>query len=269
MYLGVDIGGTKTLVATLSDDGVIIDSRRFPSAPDYQNFLRDLEQNLNGLQLDDDVRCCAGVSGLLDRDKGIAHALGNLPWTEVHIADDISKLIGNRPVIIENDSRLAGLSEAQLIKDRYNDILYMTVSTGIGGAFIQNGRIATPLQDMEMGKMPLLHDGKYVQWEEFASGRAIAERYGKPASQITEPDIWNTIGTDLAHGLGAVCSILQPDVIVIGGGVGQFADKYKGVIQGYLQEQLHAIVRPPEAILVAQRPDEAVVYGCYDLLRQN
>lgn len=269
MYLGVDIGGTKTLVATLSDDGKIIDSRRFASDHNYAAFLHDLEQNLNELHLSGEIQACAGVSGLLDRDKGIVHALGNLPWTEVPVADDIAQLIGGGPVIIENDSRLAGLSEAQFLKDKYRDILYMTVSTGIGGAFIQNGRIATALQDMEMGKMPLLHDGTYVQWEEFASGRAIVARYGKPASEIDDPAVWHTIGTDLAHGLGAVCSILQPDVIIVGGGVGQFADKYKQIIWDYLEAHLHAIVVPPQEIVVAQRPDEAVIYGCYELLRQT
>jgi predicted NBD/HSP70 family sugar kinase len=268
MYVGIDIGGTKTLVAKLSDDGQITDSRRFPSNHNYGQFLRDLGANLKELQLDGDFRCCAGVSGLLDRRAGTVHALGNLPWQDVAIRDDISGLIGGQPVIIENDSRLAGLSEAQLVKDTYNDILFLTVSTGIGGAFVQNGRIAKALQDTEMGKMPLWHGGEYVHWEEFAGGRGVVNRFHKQAIEITDPAEWREIGTNLAHGLGAVCSVLQPEVIILGGSVGKHADKYSGTILEFLARHLHPVVRQPEAILAAQRPDEAVIYGCYDLAKQ-
>jgi glucokinase len=269
MYVGIDIGGTKTLVAKLSDDGQIIDSRRFPSDHDYGQFLRDLGANLKELELEEgEFRVCAGIAGLLDRRAGIVHALGNLPWQDKPIRDDISQLLGGAKVLIENDSRLAGLSEAQLVKDQYDNVLFLTVSTGIGGAFIQNGRIAKALQDTEMGKMPLWHDGQYVHWEEFAGGRGVVNVLHKQAVEITDPAEWRTIGTNLAHGLGAVCSVLQPEVIILGGSVGKYADKYSGTILEFLAQHLHPVVRQPEAILAAQRPDEAVIYGCYDLARQ-
>jgi len=268
MYVGVDIGGTKTLVAKLSDKGEIVERRRFPSSPDYPQFLRDLQENLQQLQLDESFRCCAGVSGLIDRKTGVAHALGNLPWREVPIRDDISRLIGGQPVLIENDSRLAGLSEAQLIKDQYQTILFLTISTGIGGALIQDGKIVTALQDTEIGKMPLLHGGDYVHWEEFASGRGIVDLFGKQASEITDPATWQQIGLNLAQGLGIVCSILQPEVIIFGGGAGVHAQACIPTIREFLAQHLHANVRQPQAIVLAQRSDDAVLYGCYDLARQ-
>jgi glucokinase len=268
MYVGIDVGGTKTLVAKLSDDGQIIDRRRFPTSHDYGQFVRDLDENLQQLQLDESFRCCAGIPGLLNRQTGVVQALGNLPWHNVPIRDDISKLIGGQKVIIENDSRLAGLSEAQLLKDQYSLILFLTISTGIGGALIQNGQIVRALEDTEMGKMPLLHEGEYVHWEEFASGRAVVKRFDKQASDITNPAEWQQIGEQLAHGLGAVCSVLQPEAIILGGGVGKYAEHYSGTIQAFLTEHLHPIVRQPKAILAAQRSDEAVIYGCYDLAKQ-
>ena len=269
MYLGIDIGGTKTLVATLSDSGEITQSRRFPSSHDYDRFLSDLDENLKQLTLEDGYRACAGVAGLLDRRAGTVHALGNLPWHDKPIRDDISKLIGGTELIIENDSRLAGLSEAQLVKDTYRDVLFMTVSTGIGGAFVQAGRIARALQDTEMGKMPLWHDGKYVHWEDFAGGRGVVSRFHKKADEITDPADWREIGKNLAHGLGAVCSVLQPEVIILGGSVGKHADSYSPFIMEFLAEHLHPVVRQPKAILPARRPDDAVVYGCYDLAKQT
>ena len=268
MYAGIDIGGTKTLVAKLSDKGRITDSRHFPTPHDYQDFLRTLDDNLRQLKLEKDVRVCAGIPGLLDRQTGTVHALGNLPWHNKPIRGDISRILGSAPVLIENDSRLAGLSEARLIMNKYSDVLFVTISTGIGGAFIQQGRIAVALQDTEMGKMPLEHDGELIQWEEFAGGRGVVKRFNQKAEAITDPASWRVIGENIAYGLAAVCSVIQPEVIILGGSVGTHADKYSGTILEFLAKHLHPVVRRPAAILAAQRPEEAVIYGCYDLLRQ-
>ncbi|MEK7059988.1 MAG: ROK family protein [Patescibacteria group bacterium] len=268
MYLGIDIGGTKTLVATLSDEGQIIDKRQFPSSHDYRQFLQDLDENLKQLQLENGFHCCVAVPGLLDRKTGMELALGNLPWRNESIRDDISSLLGGTAVIIENDSRLAGLSEAQLIKDTYSNVLFATISTGIGGALIQDGRIVTALQDTEFGKMPLLQDGQYIHWEEFAGGRGVVKRFNKKACEITDPEEWRQVGESIAYGLGAVCSVLQPEAIILGGSVGKHADQYSPVILEFLGKHLHPVVRQPKAVLAAQRSDDAVLYGCYDLAKQ-
>ncbi|MEK7600194.1 MAG: ROK family protein [Patescibacteria group bacterium] len=268
MYLGIDIGGTKTLVATLSDGGEIIKKHQFPSSHDYQQFLSDLTENLKQLDLEGSYRCCVAVPGLLDREAGIVFALGNLPWRNENIRDDISAILGGVHVIIENDARLAGLSEAQLVKDTYSNVLFATVSTGIGGALIQNGRIVTALQDTEFGKMPLLHDGQLMHWEEFAGGRSVVNNLHKKAFEITDPEEWRQVGENIAYGLGAVCSVLQPEVIILGGSVGKQADNYSETVIEFLGKHLHPVVKQPKAVLAAQRSDDAVIYGCYDLAKQ-
>ena len=106
MYLGIDIGGTKTLVATLSDDGVILESQKFPTDKDYSKFISDLGETLAKFQLDKDTHACVGIAGLLDRNTGVAHALGNLPWVNIPIRDDVSKLLDGAPVLVENDARM-------------------------------------------------------------------------------------------------------------------------------------------------------------------
>ena len=269
MYLAVDIGGTKTLVALLSDDGQIVDQRRFESDHDYQAFLGKLKDAFKQLRTDEEALYgCAGIPGLLDREAGTVLALGNLPWRNEAIRDDIAK-ITNAKLTIENDARLGGLSEAQLVKDRYDDVLFATISTGIGGAFIQNGQIVTALQDTEMGKMPLYFDGKLMAWEDFAGGRGVVENLGKMAKDITDPDDWRTVGENIACGLAAVCAVLQPEAIILGGSIGAHTDKFSPVIKDFLAQHLHAVVRQPKAILAAQRPEEAVLFGCYDLAKQK
>lgn len=267
MYVGIDIGGTKTLIATLSDGGEILDQRRFKTSLDYDQFLTDLRDNFGQLQVRGSFHCVAGVPGHLNREQGLVYALGNLPWRDKPIRDDIAHIV-DQPVIIENDARLAGLSEAQLVKDQHRTVLFATISTGIGGALIRDGRIVLALQDMEMGKMPLQFEGQYVHWEDFAGGRGVVERLHKLASEITDPAEWHAVAEPIAYGLAAACSIMQPDIIILGGPVGKYTDKFSSYISDFLTEHLHAIVQQPTAIVPAQRPDEAVIYGCYDLAKQ-
>ena len=270
MYIAIDIGGTKTLVSLLDDDGVLQKEQRFLTDQDYRQFLADVSANVLELQLDDhhEYLCCAGMPGLLDRERGIALAFGNLPWRNVPIRDDLSQALGGRPLLIENDARLAGLSEAQLIK-QYKKVLFLTVSTGIGGALIIDGKLDQTLRDIEVGKMPLWYHDTYSNWEEFSSGRAIVNRFNQKAFEITDPAIWSEIGTSIAIGVAPLCAVLTPEAIVIGGSVGVQAEKYKETIHEFLHKYLHPVVKQPAAILAAQRPDDAVIYGCYDLAKQS
>jgi predicted NBD/HSP70 family sugar kinase len=117
--------------------------------------------------------------------------------------------------------------------------------------------------------MPLLHNGAIDHWEDFAGGRGIVETNGKRASEITDPTAWEQIGLKLSYGIGAVCSVVQPDVIVFGGGAGQFADKFTPTIAAYLEKELHPVVRRPKAFLTATHKEDGVIYGCYELLKQH
>ncbi|HVV67041.1 MAG TPA: ROK family protein [Candidatus Saccharimonadales bacterium] len=267
MYLAVDVGGTKTLVALLADDGQIIEQRRFKSSPDYAEFLQDLRQNFEQLEHrpEGPIDGCAGIPGFLDRDRGIVHVLGNLPWQDKPIRDDIANITGGR-MIIDNDANLGGLSEAMLHKE-CETVLYFTVSTGIGTGLIRQQRIDPAFIKSEGGHMVLPHEGKLEDWESFASGKAIAQRYGKPAAEITEQDDWRTIAHDLALGFFNHIALVQPDLIVIGGSIGTHFNHYKD----YLLEELRTFERPIvpiPAIVEAERPEEAVIFGCYDLARQ-
>lgn len=267
MYAGVDIGGTKTLLAALSDDGKITEQVRFPTPENYDEFINDLAKSVATFTTKNFRAAGVGIPGLLEREAGIVLALGNLPWRDKPIRDDVSRIFRGMPIVIENDARLAGLSEAQLVKDQYHNVLFITVSTGIGGALIRNGAIVAALQDTEMGKMPLCFEGRLQQWEEFAGGRGDVSRFHQRADDITDPAIWQQIGENIAYGLGAVCSVLQPEAIILGGPVGAHVDQYRAAITSFLDNHLQAVVRRPKAILAAQRPEEAVIYGCYDLAK--
>lgn len=267
--MAIDIGGTKTLVASLTNEGVITERVRFETPKEYGMFLDALAETIAGLKTKEFIAACAGVPGRLDREKGIAFGMGNLPWRNVPIKRDIQRIIKDIvrfPLVIHNDARLAGLSEGMLLKHRYNRILFVTVSTGIGICLVTDQGIDPALADTEAGKMPLPRGDKMVAWEDFASGRAIVERFGKRAHDIHDAKTWKIIARDLSIGLIDLIATIQPEVIIIGGGVGNYLDRFKTPLVEELKN-LETPLIPIPPIRKAQRPDDAVLYGCYDLAK--
>ena len=265
MYLGIDIGGTKTLLAGLNNEGVISERIRFETPKEYKDFVVALEENVAKLSTKNFLACGVGVPGRINRKLGIGVAMGNLPWANIPIKDDVKK-VAHCPVAIDNDANLAGLSEAMLVKHEYDRVLYITVSTGIGSGIIVNQEIDPAFADSEAGHMLLEHDDRLQQWEDFAAGSAIVRRYGKKARDITDKMTWKHIAHDLAIGLIDLIAVVQPQVIIIGGSVGNYLERFKKPLDEYLKRYEMPLV-PIPPIVEAKRPDDAVLYGCYDLAK--
>lgn len=268
MYLGIDIGGTKTLVASLDDEGVIVDKIKFDTSQDYHTFLKDLKTNLHQLPAKEFSYCGIGMPGIINRATGASKwSGGNLSWGSCPITDDVSEIVGCKAVV-ENDANMAGLSEANLVKDRYKTALYLTISTGIGGVYVVNGKIDMNMADAEVGHMLYKWDDAYETWEEITSGKAIVERFGQRADEILEPGIWQAISEPIAVGLINLSAALTPEVIIIGGGVGGSLNRFHKYLDGAIRQlKPEAITVPP--VLQAQHPEEAVLYGCYELAKQR
>lgn len=265
--MGIDIGGTKTLIALLDDDGVIKDQAKLPTNEVYGQFLKDLKkifQNF-GPQHNLIATGVAVPAVSLDRVKGRAINFGNLPWKNVNIKEDI-ETICDSTVVVENDAKLAALSESMLLKE-YGRVLYVTISTGIGYALVVDGQIDTNIGDGGGRTILLEHNNSMMPWEDFASGRAIVERYGKRAEDITESNIWQAICSDLAEGLIYLIGMTEPEIIVIGGSVGLYFDRYGELLGEEIKKYRIPLVKMPK-LSEAKRPELAVVYGCYDLAKQ-
>lgn len=266
MYVGIDIGGTKILVATLDDQGIIQQQHRFPTPPKYEDLLENLRQVRQSLEVQTYRAGGIGIPGSLDRENGISLTSPNVPWRNASIKDDCAEIFGC-PFVVENDANLAALSEAMLHKDRAA-VLYFTISTGIGTGFIRNQQIEPTLLKIEGGHMVLPNnDGKLEDWENFASGRAIYKHLGKKAAEITDEADWKWIARNLSLGFFNNIAILQPDLVVVGGSVGAYFDHYGGYLVEELKQYEIPIVPIPE-IIGARRPEQAVIYGCYDLAKQ-
>ena len=224
MYLAIDVGATKTLLAVFSEDGKLLYEQKIATNHKYDRFLADLR---SALETDDfkslkiSAVCCA-LPGRLDRVNGIGLRFGNLGWEKVPIRKDLQKIFRGIEIFIENDAKLAGLYEARLLLKKYKKVVYLTISTGIGIGIIVDGKIDPALADAEIGNMVVEHEGKLRRWEDFASGKALVERYGKRAEQL----------------------------------------------KGELQKRQNSMV-PIPPIIKAKEAQEAVIYGCYEFIKQN
>jgi predicted NBD/HSP70 family sugar kinase len=269
MYLAVDIGGSKTLLAVFSEKGQKLAQQKIKTSHDYKKFLAEVKKQIEQVTRDYKITdCCCAVPGRLDRERGIAFDLGNLSWHNVAIKKDIAEMMEKVPVTIENDGNLAGLGEAKLLREKYKKVLYLTVSTGIGDALIIDGKIDAELVNGEAGKMILEHGGILEPWEDFASGRALKEKYGKLASEISDTAIWREFSRNLALGLNILLAIVQPEVVIVGGGVGAHFEKFGAKLEEELKKMHNKLV-PIPPIVQAKRPEEAVIYGCYDFIKQQ
>lgn len=267
MYVGVDVGGTKTLVAVLDEHGSIIERALFPTPKNYDNFLLELRNTLAHFKTRDFKAGAVGMPvTLFDRKHGRGLSFGNLPWVNVPVQADIERIC-HCPVAVENDAKLAALSEAMLLKDKYQSVLYITISTGIGIGLVVDGIIDINIGDGGGRTILLEHKNQLLPWEDFASGRAIVKRYGKKAMNITDQATWQAISRDLAKGMVQLIAIAQPEVIVIGGSVGSYFKQYGKLLSQEITKYQIPLVSMPK-LVQAKRPEEAVVYGCYDLAKQ-
>ncbi len=268
MYLGIDVGGTKTLLVAFSAEGKILKAYKFPTPQRYPDFLAQLESTLVQFKDYHITACCCAVPGRVDRQKGVGLVFGNLAWHNAPIKKDLSRLLTHAKVAIENDSNLAGLHEALIFQKEYKKVLYITIGTGIGDGIIIDGKIDPDFADSESGQMMLDYHGKLVRWEDIASGRALVDRYGKPGSEIEDPKIWRQFAKDLSLGLVELVAAMQPEVIIIGGGIGTHFDKYGPYLRAELRRHENRMVMMPP-VIQAKKPQEAVIYGCYDYLVQR
>ncbi len=268
-YLGIDVGASKTLFAIFEPSGKLVTQYKIKTPKDYEQFKTQVAMALRSQLVQYKIsNCCIAVPGWIDLKNGIVVAFGNLAWQNIHIKNDIQDLLGGSRVLFHNDAKLAGLSETILLHGKYKKVLYLTISTGIGGGIIIDDVIDPDFSNFEPGHMQFEYQGKTQKWEAFASGHALFERYGKLASEITDPAIWKDFAGLIALGLEELLATIQPDVVILGGGVGAHFEKFKD----YLDEDLKAIKNdlvPIPPLLKANRPEEAVTYGCYDFIKQN
>jgi predicted NBD/HSP70 family sugar kinase len=261
MIVAIDTGGTKTLVTSFNKSGVMGEQIKFatPKGPkEYIKQLRDiLSANYSGKPVDAIILAIPGVI-----KDGVVVWCGNLPWKNFHVLSELAGALKGVPIFIENDAKLAGLYEARILKPIPKQLLYVTVSTGIGTGIITEGHINPDLRNSEGGHSLIEYNGIVQEWQDFASGKAIYNTYGKYARDITSKRVWYQIADRISRGFLAIIPLLQPDAVVIGGSIGTYFDKFDDYLKGLLKEKLPEHIPCPKFIK-ARNSELAVIYGCY------
>ncbi|MFC1598215.1 ROK family protein [Patescibacteria group bacterium] len=213
-YIGLDIGGTKIYGGLITDRGDILRSHEGPSLLKHGNaaFLHNLVKFIQDLAGDTKFYGIGiGLAGHIDCARNrITSAGPNFPknFGKIALAPALLKKF-RVPVVLENDANVFGLGEAVFGQGKGHDrVVAVTLGTGIGGAIIQNKQLVHGKNNLagEVGQM-FTSDSRKT-WEKLAAGRA----FNIHGNLNKEADL-------LGAGLHNILNTLDPDIIVIGGGV--------------------------------------------------
>jgi len=205
MYIIADIGGTKTRIAGSSD----LESFSKPVIFETPHKYEDAIEFFSTV-----VRSIAGGAVVRGAIVGKPKPL----WKErENFASELGALI-NTPVRVENDTALVGLGEAHFGAGKGSDIFaYITVSTGVGGVRIVDGRIDRSRQGFEIGGQYLTIDNP-ISLEDLVSGSAVHKHYGVHPKELgKDHPVWEEEARVLAHGLHNTILHWSPDRVALGG----------------------------------------------------
>ena len=257
MYLCIDVGGTKTLIALFDNKGKLLHSIKFPTNFNQVKFYQSLIQQIKVNFVISGIKAISvAMPGIVKNN--CATWLGNLPWHDFDIAKKLKKDF-NLPVYVENDANLAALAEARNAKGRS---LYFTFSTGIGGGVIEDGMIVKRYSDFEPGHIEYIYKGKKAEWEDLAAASAIKTLYGKYVDELTTSDEWNEVIQRMLLGLIPLTTSIKPQRIIFGGPLGLNLNHYRAKLRKEFAANLPASVTTPR-FLIAKYGSFSTAYGCY------
>ncbi|MBR3157232.1 ROK family protein [Candidatus Saccharibacteria bacterium] len=254
MYLCIDIGGTKTLIALFSKRGRVIRRKKFKTSQGSKTFLQELEDNLESFEKRK-IKCVVvAIPGLVQKNYSIQ--LGNRNWQNFDLITPLKKLF-DCPIYFENDANLAALFESYRLPGR---TIFLTFSTGIGGGIVEKNRILPESNEFEPGHKFYHYDGKDKEWEDIAAASALESSYHVDrATSLREKTALMDIAKRIYLGLPDIVAEYHPDTIILGGPLGKI---YK-LFEPYLPKDLNVKYRRPK------RPTESVIYGGYYLAKQK
>ena len=247
MYLCVDIGGTKTLVALFSEHGRVLRKVKFKTAASFDEFKDNLAYTLEEFRNRSLRVVTVAIPGVVQKNCSVC--FGNRDWGEVDLYSLMSELFPC-PVFFENDANLAAAYESYRLPDK---TIFLTFSTGIGGGIASRGKILPESSTFEPGHKIYTIDGLTLEWEDLAAASALEKHFGVDyATNIRGKAELKEVARRVALGLPDIISEYKPDNIVLGGPLGKIFKLYVKYLP-----KLGVKYRRP------RRPLESVIYGCY------
>ena len=278
MYrIGIDLGGTNIAVGVVDDrhrivaEASVLTGAFRPVEEMLADMCRAVEMALEkaGLMAADCASIGIGSPGTCDSEAGVVVRAYNLGWFNVPVCQMLREHFGI-PVRLSNDANCAALAEIVAgAAVGYQDMVLITLGTGVGGGIIIDGKIYAGMRSMgaELGHTLLVLEGEHCTcgrdgcWEAYASATALirqAKRAGEqhPDSalhgreELTARDVFEAAdGGDaaaqavidrwcvyVAAGLTDLVNSLAPEMILIGGGVSRQGERILAPIREYVAE---------------------------------
>ena len=275
LILGIDLGGSKIRTAVVDSQGGVLstDETITPAANGREAVIQAIVDSSHRVLQQSDIgisKICAiaiGAAGISNPEAGILFTSPNLPgWRDVLLRDIMQERLGRKTFVL-NDANAAALGEFYFGAARdTSNFIYITISTGIGGGVIIDGKIYTGAIGIagEVGHMtiddtgPVCNCGNRGCWETLASGTAlvreakyrIKKRARTSILEYAEGDI-DKVTAQVIHsaaeqgdklakeliartgyyfgvGLANLINIFNPELIVIGGGLSDIGDMLLG-----------------------------------------
>jgi len=248
--IGIDLGGTKIEAALLSPGGAITWRRRTPTPAAYPDIIAAMAGLIRAVETELSIQATVGVGipGTLSPATGLVKNANTQALIGHPLDTDLGSALG-RPIRVENDANCFALSEASDGAGAGHACVFgVILGTGCGGGIVVDGRVLTGRNRIagEWGHTPLPwpQPDEYPQprcWcgqhgclELYLSGPNLARAGGTPSAHdlvgSPDPRARNALSrhTDrLARGLAVIMNILDPDVIVLGGGLSNMDHLYQ------------------------------------------
>ena len=296
-YICIDIGGTSIKYGVLSEKGeIFIDGTVSTKVTEKENFiLSDVKKLIRNIL--DECRnyeikgICVSTAGVVNPEKGeIAYAGPTIPkYTGTKIKEELEKEF-SISCEVENDVNCAGLGEYWKGAGKGSkSMVCLTIGTGIGGSVILDGKLLNGIGYTagEIGYMDV--NGSYIQ--NIASSRYLVEKVQKEKEEkegitdaITGVDIFelakkgdeiciagiNEIISNLAVGVRNIIYLLNPEVIVIGGGITAQKEYLEEKIRKEVNDGMISDMFRKTRIELAQQGNQAGLLGAlYNFLNKN
>ncbi len=286
LVVAVDLGGTQIRVALSDLDGNFLRRVACPTEASQgleavlRRLVARIQEVRQGIRDDDLLGVGVGSPGPVDALGGMIISPPNLPgWNEVPLRDILEQRL-SLPVRLANDANAAALGEWAFGAGRgHQNVVYVTISTGVGGGVISEGRLLLGHRGLavEVGHMTLQPDGPRCNcgnhgcWEALASGTAIARqgaeavRAGRSAllSELCDgapedvdarlvgeaagrgdpaaQEIIERAAFYCGVGVGNLLHLYSPELVLIGGGVSRLGDVLFSAVRRVARER----VMPP------------------------
>ena len=314
MYIGaIDIGGTKTITAVIDENGKILEKDQFPTVEkECVRHLDDcserLEKILDRMELKPQNLAGIGVTlpGIVDNKKGVLIRAPYENWKNVRVAGHLSEKFGLPQVYCENDVNACAIGEQYFgAGSRYKNYVWMTVSTGVGGAVVSEGRLVRGSDGYagELGHLKVEYEkpqpcpcGQYGCLEAQGSGTALNrmvkekvkedEEFATALRKISSEQnaagcaelarngnetalrIFAEAGKYLGRGISYCINILNPQAVIIGGGVAASLDLLLPGVRSSLESCAYETMQNIE-IISTPLGYEAALVGAAALVLEN